>query len=121
MQPSLYIIFVKELRKQDCVTKIHNKGYSEVLPGLAAAATSRLDEVGPHVDANADEHLQDLHAGDADFHPFRDVVTEGPEGIVGVHEGVDAVIDDDEPTSWSCVSYDTVPDIAEDSDVMIPM
>ena len=42
------------------------------------------------------------------------------EGIVGVHDGVDQVVHDDEPPCGSCVFGEGVPSVQKHGEVVVP-
>lgn len=89
---------------------------------MAGGVAGLLEEsVRPDVDGTADNHLRQLEGGDHHRDEARRAELERAQGIVGVHEAVDAVVHDDEPAGRRGVLRVREPRIHQHGDVVVPV
>lgn len=90
---------VEESREQDEIAEVHRETEVDVNAGNVTVHMAALQVlIGRYVDCAADHHLSELQRGDHHGDRLRRSVSHRFEGIVGVHDGVDAVVHHDIPS-----------------------
>lgn len=113
---------VEEPREEDKVAEVHRQTVLDVDLGDVALGLAALEVlVGPDIDRTADDHLRQLEGCDDHGDGFRWRVSHRAKGVVGVHDGVDKVVHDDEPASGGSVLGVGEPGVEEDGDVVVPV
>lgn len=90
----------EKMAEEHKVAEVHERGPDDVLHmGMALAMLHPgEDQV---IDNATDQHLSDLRQGDEHGELARDPEAGGPQGIVGVHDGVHSVVHGHEPAPTS--------------------
>jgi len=109
------------MSEQDEIAEIHHTTEPDVTVRDVAEFSFRFDMIDPDVDGTSDDHLSELHAGDDHVHPAWNVEFHGFQGVVGVHERVNGVIHDDEPSTRGWVLGVAVPGVHQGGEVMVPV
>lgn len=113
---------VEELRKQNEVAKVHGDRQFDVHRRYVAGPARGLDEgVRPHVDRAADDHLRELQRRDEHRDETGRIEAHGAQCVVRVHQGVHAVVHDDEPPRGGSVFRVAEPGVHEHGDVVVPV
>lgn len=113
---------VEELRKQHEVAKVHGDRQFDVHRRYVAGPARGLDEgVRPHVDRAADDHLRELQRRDEHRDETGRIEAHGAQCVVRVHQGVHAVVHDDEPPRGGSVFRVAEPGVHEHGDVVVPV
>lgn len=90
---------VEESREQDEIAEVHRKTKMDVPAGNVTVHMSALQVlVGRYVNGAAYHHLNELQRSDHHGDRLRRSVSHRFEGIVGVHDGVNAVVHHDVPS-----------------------
>jgi hypothetical protein len=69
--------------------------------------------VSPEVDGASAHHLRELGNHDGHGDEARDPIVHSLEGVIRVHERVNGKVHHDEPTRWSSVLFESVPNLNE--------
>lgn len=109
------------MREKDGVRGVHHHGRVEQLRPVDASVFHLVLVVGKYVDVEAEEHLRQLQYGDALLDPRRRSPPAGANGVVGVHDGVNDVVDSAEPVATGRCKAVGVPYVGHDGDVVVPV
>lgn len=113
---------VEELRKQYEIAKVHGDRQLDVHRRDVTRAAGRLDErVRPNVDRTADNHLRELQRRDQHRDEAGRIEAHRAQGVVRVHERVDAIVHHDEPPGGGRVFRVAEPGVHQHGDVVVPV
>ncbi len=112
---------VVEVGEQDGVRRVEENGYSN---GKRVHFTSLVlqQRLGGEVIQNdSGKHLGELYGSYGLGHPLGWGSSTGTDGVIRIHDGVDAVIDDAKPDAGGYRIRVTEPAVDEDGDVVVPV
>lgn len=117
-----HVGLVEESGEEYKVAKVHGERELDVEPGDVTLVLVLLQILGrPYVDDAADNHLSQLAGGDEHGDVFPRPVAHGTQRVVGVHDGVHAVVHDDVPACGRCVLRVGEPRVEQHGYVVVPV
>lgn len=115
------VVVVEESGKEDEVTCVHEQREFDILIRDPTFKSRLFYLVRPDIHKTTYNHLDQLQACDHHRDGAGNWKFDGFEGIVGVHNGVNQIIHDNEPSCGSSVFRIGVPCVQEHGDMMIPV
>ena len=112
----------EELKKEQEVASIHDKGSNVVLSLDIALASIRVGhDKAQDCNRDSDNHLRNLR--DSNVHAVEPLgfALDGHQEIVKVHDGMDSVVHDAKDNSGGCLGDIAVPAVGQNGDVMVPV
>jgi hypothetical protein len=112
---------VEEVKEEEKVGAVHDKGPLDVLVGDTTGAAALLHLIRRHVHIDADDHLGQLRGRDCHVDPFGNAHAHGTARVVRIHGRVHCVVDEREPAARRAEVVTRVPAVDEHSGVVVPV